>query len=96
MNWLVTYLTARYFRLPADVKLQVRVVDPLNAYLIGEVNSWKDHDVRRALMPLSRMAEEMVLRRSSCDTSTRQLECTPSLRAAAVSTSLVQLALHCS
>ncbi|QJR35221.1 ATP-binding protein [Gemmatimonas groenlandica] len=26
MNWLVTYLTSRYFRLPANLKLQVRVL----------------------------------------------------------------------
>jgi hypothetical protein len=26
MNWLVTYLTARYFRLPTELKLQVRVL----------------------------------------------------------------------
>ncbi|MFC1639216.1 bifunctional DNA primase/polymerase [Gemmatimonadota bacterium] len=34
------------------------IVDPLNAYLTGTVNSWRDHDVRRALRPLATFAEE--------------------------------------
>jgi hypothetical protein len=33
------------------------VVDPLMAYLGGEVNSYNDHNIRRALAPLSRLAE---------------------------------------
>lgn len=33
------------------------IIDPLNAYLAGEVNSFKDHDIRRALAPLAAMAE---------------------------------------
>jgi hypothetical protein len=33
------------------------VVDPLMAYLGGDVNSYRDQDVRRALAPLARMAE---------------------------------------
>jgi hypothetical protein len=34
------------------------VVDPLMAYLGGDVNSHRDQDVRRALAPLARIAEE--------------------------------------
>ena len=34
------------------------VIDPLMAYLGGDVNSHRDQDVRRALAPLARMAEE--------------------------------------
>lgn len=34
------------------------VVDPLNAYLTGAVNSWRDHDLRRALRPLAKLAED--------------------------------------
>jgi AAA domain len=58
----------RYPNLPEDVHLleaavadhQVRlvVIDPLNAFLSGTVDSWKDHGVRRALAPLARMAED--------------------------------------
>ena len=33
------------------------VLDPLMAILGGEVNSWRDQDVRRALAPLAAMAE---------------------------------------
>jgi hypothetical protein len=33
-------------------------VDPLMAYLGGEVNSYRDHAVRRAIAPLAKMAEE--------------------------------------
>ena len=33
------------------------IVDPLMAYLGGSVNSWRDQDVRRALAPLSAVAE---------------------------------------
>jgi hypothetical protein len=33
------------------------VIDPLMAYLGGDVNSYRDQDVRRALAPLSAMAE---------------------------------------
>ena len=33
------------------------VIDPLMAYLGGDVNSYRDQDVRRALAPLSTMAE---------------------------------------
>ncbi len=38
-----------------DVKLVV--VDPLNAFLDGKVNSYNDHDVRGALRPLAEIAE---------------------------------------
>jgi hypothetical protein len=46
------------------------VVDPLMAYLGGDVNSHRDQDVRRALAPLARIAEEtgcavLVLRHNS-------------------------------
>ncbi len=34
------------------------VVDPLMAFLSGDVNSHRDQDVRRALAPLARLAEE--------------------------------------
>ena len=33
------------------------VVDPLNAYLPDTVNSWSDHQIRRVLAPLAKMAE---------------------------------------
>lgn len=35
------------------------VIDPLNLYLSAGVNDWKDKDVRKALEPLSRMAQEL-------------------------------------
>ena len=35
------------------------IIDPLNAYLTGAINSWRDHDLRRALRPLARLAEEL-------------------------------------
>jgi hypothetical protein len=34
------------------------IVDPLTAFLSDDVNAWKDEDVRRALYPLSRLAED--------------------------------------
>jgi len=34
------------------------IVDPLNAYLTGAINTWRDHDLRRALRPLARLAED--------------------------------------
>ncbi len=34
------------------------IIDPLMAFLGSEVNSWRDQDVRRALAPLARVAEE--------------------------------------
>jgi len=33
------------------------VIDPLTAFLGSEVNSWRDHDIRRALRPLAEVAE---------------------------------------
>jgi hypothetical protein len=33
------------------------IIDPLVAFLGSEVNSWRDHDVRRALRPLADLAE---------------------------------------
>jgi hypothetical protein len=60
---------ARYPDLPQDVSqldaavaehdARLVIVDPLNAFLSGEIDSWKDHGVRRALAPLARMAEEL-------------------------------------
>ena len=44
-------------RLPASNGALV-VVDPLMAFLGGDVNSHRDQDVRRALAPLARVAEE--------------------------------------
>ncbi len=35
------------------------IIDPLNAFLSGEIDCWKDHGIRRALAPLARMAEEL-------------------------------------
>src|SRR5262245_17169993 len=37
----------------------VLIVDPLMAYLGGDVNSHRDQDVRRALAPLAALAEEI-------------------------------------
>jgi RecA-family ATPase len=58
---------ARALQVPQDVETLGRfvethdvglvIVDPFNAFLVGEVNSWRDHDLRRALAPLARMAE---------------------------------------
>lgn len=42
-----------------EVGALVVIVDPLAAYLDGAINSWRDHDVRRALHPLARLADEM-------------------------------------
>jgi hypothetical protein len=54
--------------LPGDVAIVQRlveekgaklvIVDVLNAFLSGAVDSHRDHDIRRALVPLKRMAEE--------------------------------------
>jgi len=40
------------------VGARVVIVDPLMAFLSGDVNSHRDQDVRRALAPLKRLAEE--------------------------------------
>lgn len=41
------------------VRNQIRlvIIDPLNAYLAGKIDSYRDHDIRRALAPLAQMAE---------------------------------------
>ena len=41
------------------VRAQVLIVDPLMAHLPGTVNSWRDQDIRRALAPLARLAEDL-------------------------------------
>lgn len=41
-----------------QVDAAVVIIDPLMAYLGGDVNSHRDQDVRRALAPLARMGEE--------------------------------------
>jgi AAA domain/Bifunctional DNA primase/polymerase, N-terminal len=58
----------RGFALPGDIPLlaaaigaveaKLLVIDPLMAYLDGRVNSWRDQDVRAALAPLARLAEQ--------------------------------------
>jgi putative DNA primase/helicase len=57
----------RLAELPADIPAigkivrelgaRLLIVDPLMAYLAGEVNSHRDQDVRRALAPLAELAE---------------------------------------
>jgi hypothetical protein len=59
---------ARYPDFPEDVselaaaivehQARLVIVDPLNAFLSGSIDSWKDHGIRRALAPLARLAEE--------------------------------------
>jgi Thiamine pyrophosphate enzyme, C-terminal TPP binding domain/AAA domain len=59
---------ARFPDLPEDVaeleaavaehQAALVIVDPLNAFLSGSIDSWKDHGIRRALAPLARMAEQ--------------------------------------
>ena len=41
-----------------EVEAKLLIIDPLTAYLGEKVNAHRDHDVRRALAPLQRMAEE--------------------------------------
>ncbi len=41
-----------------DAAARLVILDPLTAYLGGAVNSYKDHDVRRALAPLAKVAEQ--------------------------------------
>ena len=43
----------------AMVDAKLVIVDPLVAYLSGDVNSWRDQDVRRSLHPLANLADEM-------------------------------------
>ncbi|MDA8103910.1 MAG: AAA family ATPase [Nitrospiraceae bacterium] len=40
-----------------EIKAKLVVIDPLMGYL-GDANSWKDQDIRRAMAPLVKMAEE--------------------------------------
>lgn len=47
----------RIERAVVDAKARLLVVDPLMAFLGGDVNSYRDQDVRRALAPLAKMAE---------------------------------------
>jgi AAA domain len=59
----------RYPDLPEDVdalrvaiaehRAKLVIVDPLNAFLSGAIDSWKDHGIRRALAPLARIAGEL-------------------------------------
>src|SRR5579871_969592 len=42
----------------ARAQAKLVVIDPLMAYLDGRVNSWRDQDVRAALAPLARLAEQ--------------------------------------
>ncbi|MGH7883270.1 MAG: AAA family ATPase [Candidatus Dormibacteraceae bacterium] len=44
-------------RVIAEMKAKLLIIDPLMAYLGGEVNSHRDQDVRRALAPLANLAE---------------------------------------
>jgi AAA domain/Bifunctional DNA primase/polymerase, N-terminal len=58
---------ARGLQLPGDIGeldafvaqtgARLLVIDPLNAHLAGQIDSWKDHGIRAALAPLSRLAE---------------------------------------
>jgi hypothetical protein len=58
----------RGFALPGDIPLlaaaigeveaKLVVIDPLMAYLDARVNSWRDQDVRGALAPLARLAQQ--------------------------------------
>lgn len=41
------------------VRARIVVVDPLMAHLNGNVNSWRDQDVRGALTPLCKLADEL-------------------------------------
>ena len=43
-----------------ETSARLVIIDPLSAHLEGHVNSWRDQDVRRALAPLARLAEETV------------------------------------
>ena len=40
------------------VEAEMVVIDPLSAFLSGDVNSHRDQDVRRALAPLAKLAED--------------------------------------
>lgn len=42
-----------------QVAAKIVIIDPLMAYLPSQRNSWRDQDVRQALAPLAKMAEEI-------------------------------------
>jgi hypothetical protein len=44
-----------------EVGARVLIVDPFAAHLSERVNSWRDHDVRRAMAPVHHIADEMGL-----------------------------------
>ena len=62
---------ARGLQLPGDVSsldafvaetgARLLVIDPLNAFLVGSIDSWKDHGIRAALAPLARLAEAQLI-----------------------------------
>ena len=62
---------ARGLQLPADIPrldafvaetgARLFVIDPLNAFLAGSIDSWKDHGIRAALEPLARLAERHLI-----------------------------------
>src|SRR5262249_28287848 len=41
-----------------DMDARLLIIDPLLSHLNGGVDSYRDHDVKRALRPLARMANE--------------------------------------
>lgn len=61
--------TARDPELPGDIEAltgpimeyagtRLVIVDPLSAFLAGKTDTYKDHDIRRALAPLARVADD--------------------------------------
>jgi hypothetical protein len=54
----------------ADCAVSLLVIDVLNVFLSPRINSWSDHDVRRALQPLNAMAE----RTGTCVLALRHLK----------------------
>jgi RecA-family ATPase len=42
-----------------DYKAALLIIDPMMAFLGSKINSWKDQDIRRALAPLTTLAEEL-------------------------------------
>ncbi len=42
-----------------EVQARILIIDPLMAHLPGKINSWRDQDIRCALAPLARLAEEL-------------------------------------
>jgi hypothetical protein len=42
-----------------DNKAELLIIDPMMAFLGSKINSWKDQDIRRALAPLGKLAEEL-------------------------------------